>query len=199
MNDATAQRKIFIGGLSYGTDDEKLRKYFSTYGPVQDAVVMKDPISRRSRGFGFITFCDLDSVDNALAHEPHTIDARKVEAKRAVPRSSDTSRELPSPPPLPTPPTTTSTTKTFSKHSTTTSSISTPVDAIPINGSIQVSANGSNSPNNKSNSISSQNNISQAQIQLESRQAQDPRINMEEYAFNKVFVGGLHYDTRDGK
>jgi RNA recognition motif-containing protein len=57
---------------------EKLRKYFSTYGPVQDAVVMKDPISRRSRGFGFITFCDLDSVDNALAHEPHTIDARKV-------------------------------------------------------------------------------------------------------------------------
>ena len=49
-------RKIFIGGLSYGTDDEKLRKYFSAFGTVQDAVVMKDPVSRRSRGFGFITY-----------------------------------------------------------------------------------------------------------------------------------------------
>lgn len=39
---------------------------------------MKDPVSRRSRGFGFITYCDIDSVDLALVHEPHTIDARKV-------------------------------------------------------------------------------------------------------------------------
>lgn len=96
-------RKIFIGGLSYSTDEgklnvnfqiiflltflsflyfywisEKLKKYFKTYGAVQDAVVMKDPISKRSRGFGFITFTDSSSVDNALAHEPHTIDSRKV-------------------------------------------------------------------------------------------------------------------------
>lgn len=33
----------------------------------------------------------------------------------------------------------------------------------------------------------------------DSRGALDPRINMEEYAYNKVFVGGLHYDTRDGE
>ena len=39
---------------------------------------MKDPVSRRSRGFGFITFNDIDSVDNVLANEPHTIDSRKV-------------------------------------------------------------------------------------------------------------------------
>lgn len=57
---------------------DKLRKYFGVYGTVQDAVVMKDPVSRRSRGFGFITFSDIAAVDNALAHEPHTIDARKV-------------------------------------------------------------------------------------------------------------------------
>ena len=88
-------RKIFIGGLSYSTDDgtlalaisvalplislsEKLRQYFQVYGTVQDAVVMKDPVSRRSRGFGFITFTDVQAVDNALAHDPHTIDSRKV-------------------------------------------------------------------------------------------------------------------------
>jgi hypothetical protein len=40
---------------------------------------------------------------------------------------------------------------------------------------------------------------SQFQIQNESRHAVDARINMDEYAYNKIFVGGLHYDTRDGK
>ena len=40
---------------------------------------------------------------------------------------------------------------------------------------------------------------SQTQIQNESRHALDARINMDEYAYNKIFVGGLHYDTRDGK
>jgi RNA-binding protein Musashi len=59
-------------------DIDKLKKYFRQYGTVQDAVVMKDPISKRSRGFGFITFADIASVDTALAKEPHTIDARKV-------------------------------------------------------------------------------------------------------------------------
>lgn len=57
---------------------EKLKKYFSAYGDVQDAVVMKDPVSKRSRGFGFITFFDVDSVDNVLENEPHNIDFRKV-------------------------------------------------------------------------------------------------------------------------
>lgn len=57
---------------------EKLKKYFKQYGNVQDAVVMKDPVSKRSRGFGFITFVDIASVDTALANEPHTIDSRKV-------------------------------------------------------------------------------------------------------------------------
>lgn len=40
---------------------------------------------------------------------------------------------------------------------------------------------------------------SQATIHAESRNATDPRINMDEYAYNKVFVGGLHYDTRDAE
>ena len=59
---------------------ENLRKYFSVYGSIEDAVVMKDPISKRSRGFGFITFTDVNSVDDALAKEPHTIDSRRVSA-----------------------------------------------------------------------------------------------------------------------
>ncbi|CEG50517.1 heterogeneous nuclear ribonucleoprotein [Plasmopara halstedii] len=87
MTDATKLGKIFIGGLSYETTDEKLRSYFGAYGTVTDAVVMKDPISRRSRGFGFITYADPSCVDRALAQPNHILDSRRVEAKRAVPRA----------------------------------------------------------------------------------------------------------------
>ncbi len=57
---------------------EKLRQYFEAFGAVQDAVVMKDPVSRRSRGFGFITFEHTSFVDKVLEQEVHTIDSRKV-------------------------------------------------------------------------------------------------------------------------
>lgn len=66
--------KVFINSFNL----EKLRKYFEVFGRVQDAVVMKDPVSRRSRGFGFITFDDVASVDHALAQDVHTIDSRRV-------------------------------------------------------------------------------------------------------------------------
>ncbi|TYZ57006.1 hypothetical protein PybrP1_003785 [[Pythium] brassicae (nom. inval.)] len=94
MADATTKLgKIFIGGLSYETTDEKLRSYFAAYGSVTDAVVMKDPISRRSRGFGFITYADPACVDRALAQPTHILDSRRVEAKRAVPRA-ESARDL---------------------------------------------------------------------------------------------------------
>jgi RNA-binding protein Musashi len=57
---------------------EKLRSYFGAYGSVTDAVVMKDPISRRSRGFGFITYADPACVDRALAQPNHILDSRRV-------------------------------------------------------------------------------------------------------------------------
>ena len=48
------------------------------------AVVMKDAISRRSRGFGFITFAEPSAVDRVLEQPNHVLDNRRVEAKRAV-------------------------------------------------------------------------------------------------------------------
>ncbi|CAM9516332.1 unnamed protein product [Ectocarpus sp. 4 AP-2014] len=79
--------KIFIGGLSFETTDEALKRYFEQFGPVADAIVMKDAVSRRSRGFGFITYMNSASVDAALSVKQHIVDNRRVEAKRAVPRS----------------------------------------------------------------------------------------------------------------
>lgn len=44
----------------------------------------------RSRGFGFITYKDADSIDQAQANRPHKVDNREVDTKRAMPREVGT-------------------------------------------------------------------------------------------------------------
>ena len=79
-------RKVFIGGLSYKTDDDTLKNYFAKYGNLVDHVVMKDGTSGRSRGFGFVTYSCSSMVDELMKNRPHIIDGRQVEPKRATPR-----------------------------------------------------------------------------------------------------------------
>uniref|UniRef100_A0A1B6CEZ6 RRM domain-containing protein n=2 Tax=Clastoptera arizonana TaxID=38151 RepID=A0A1B6CEZ6_9HEMI len=78
--------KMFIGGLSWQTSPESLREYFSKYGEITEVMVMKDPTTRRSRGFGFITFADPSSVDKVLAQGTHELDGKKIDPKVAFPR-----------------------------------------------------------------------------------------------------------------
>uniref|UniRef100_A0A1A9VIX8 RRM domain-containing protein n=1 Tax=Glossina austeni TaxID=7395 RepID=A0A1A9VIX8_GLOAU len=79
-------RKLFIGGLDYRTTDEGLKAHFEKWGNIVDVVVMKDPKTKRSRGFGFITYSQSYMIDSAQNARPHKIDGRTVEPKRAVPR-----------------------------------------------------------------------------------------------------------------
>ncbi|XP_021889943.1 heterogeneous nuclear ribonucleoprotein 1 [Carica papaya] len=77
--------KLFIGGISWDTNEERLKEYFSTYGEVVEAVIMKDRTTGRARGFGFVVFAD-PAVAERVIKEKHNIDGRMVEAKKAVPR-----------------------------------------------------------------------------------------------------------------
>ncbi|XP_032289853.1 ribonucleoprotein RB97D [Drosophila virilis] len=79
-------RKIFVGGLSINTTAETMRQFFSQFGVVSDAVVMRDPISNRSRGFGFVTYVEPGAVENVQRARPHIIDSKTVDTKRAFPR-----------------------------------------------------------------------------------------------------------------
>ncbi|CAN9516089.1 unnamed protein product [Ophioblennius macclurei] len=79
-------RKLFIGGLSFETTDESLRAHFEQWGSLTDCVVMRDPNSKRSRGFGFVTYSSVQEVDAAMSARPHKVDGRVVEPKRAVSR-----------------------------------------------------------------------------------------------------------------
>ncbi|XP_058874828.1 heterogeneous nuclear ribonucleoprotein A3-like isoform X4 [Acipenser ruthenus] len=79
-------RKLFIGGLSFETTDESLREHFEQWGKLTDCVVMRDPLNKRSRGFGFVTYSCATEVDAAMEARPHKVDGRVVEPKRAVSR-----------------------------------------------------------------------------------------------------------------
>ncbi|CAF3857648.1 unnamed protein product [Rotaria sp. Silwood2] len=71
-------KKMFIGGLSWQTTPENLKNYFTQFGEVLECMIMKDAITKRSRGFGFITFKEANSVDNVLAKEIHMLDEKQV-------------------------------------------------------------------------------------------------------------------------
>jgi RNA-binding protein Musashi len=78
--------KMFVGGLHSQTTADGLQRYFEQYGEVKEAVVMRDSVTKRSRGFGFVRFNDTKSVDKVSNTPTHTIDGKKVDPKRAIPK-----------------------------------------------------------------------------------------------------------------
>ena len=77
---------MFLGGLHLDSTEEDLREFFQAFGEIVDCVVMRDGHTKKSRGFGFVTFSDPSSVDKALDSKPHVITGREVDSKRAVPK-----------------------------------------------------------------------------------------------------------------
>uniref|UniRef100_A0A803LML9 RRM domain-containing protein n=1 Tax=Chenopodium quinoa TaxID=63459 RepID=A0A803LML9_CHEQI len=84
------QGKLFVGGISWETTEEKLKDYFGQYGDVYQVNIMRDKATGRPRGFGFVLFSDPSVLDRVL-QDKHTIDGRPVEAKRAMSREEQQS------------------------------------------------------------------------------------------------------------
>lgn len=84
------QGKLFIGGISWETTEDRLKDYFKSFGEVVEAVIMKDRTTGRARGFGFVVFSD-PAVADRVVLDKHIIDGRTVEAKKAVPRDDQQS------------------------------------------------------------------------------------------------------------
>ncbi|KAL1206166.1 Heterogeneous nuclear ribonucleoprotein 1 [Cardamine amara subsp. amara] len=79
------QGKLFIGGISWDTDENLLREYFSSFGEVLQVTVMREKATGRPRGFGFVAFSDPAVIDRVL-QDKHHIDNRDVDVKRAMSR-----------------------------------------------------------------------------------------------------------------
>uniref|UniRef100_A0A2K6D527 RRM domain-containing protein n=1 Tax=Macaca nemestrina TaxID=9545 RepID=A0A2K6D527_MACNE len=85
-NEPEQLRKLFIGGLSFETTDDSFREHFEKWGTLTDCVVMRDPQTKHSRGFGSVTCSCVEEVDAAMCAQPHKVDGRVVKPKRAVSR-----------------------------------------------------------------------------------------------------------------
>ncbi|KAM0743148.1 hypothetical protein ACQRIT_003325 [Beauveria bassiana] len=59
--------KLFIGGLAWHTEEATLRQKFEEFGAVEEAVVVKDRDTGRSRGFGFVRYNQEADAQSAIA------------------------------------------------------------------------------------------------------------------------------------
>lgn len=67
---------------------ESLKEYFSKFGPVAEAMVMRDPTTKHSRGFGFVTYADSEAVEKVIQFGIHNLDGKKIDPKVAFPKES---------------------------------------------------------------------------------------------------------------
>lgn len=81
-------KKLFVGSLSWDTTDDGLRAAFEQFGEVSEAIVIRDRMSGRSRGFGFVTFDDADAADRAMSELNNTeLDGRPIKVDVAMERN----------------------------------------------------------------------------------------------------------------
>lgn len=80
-------KKLFVGGLSWGTSENNLRDAFERFGEIEEARVITDRQTGRSRGFGFITFEDENAAQQAISEmDGTTLDNRSIKVNEAQER-----------------------------------------------------------------------------------------------------------------
>lgn len=60
-------KKLFVGNLAWGTTEEELQTLFSQFGNIEEAIILKDKFSGRSKGFGFVTLTNDQEAETAVA------------------------------------------------------------------------------------------------------------------------------------
>ena len=78
---------IYVGNLSWNTDDAQVNDLFSQYGQVDSARVLTDRETGRSRGFGFVEMANDDEARAAIdALNGYELDGRQLRVNEARPR-----------------------------------------------------------------------------------------------------------------
>lgn len=88
-------KKLFVGGLSYDTSEDSLKEAFSKIGAVDSAIIIKDKMSGRSKGFGFVEMANDEEAQKAIESLNGTeIDGRKVTVNVARPMEERPRRDF---------------------------------------------------------------------------------------------------------
>ncbi len=82
--------KIYVGNLPFSTTDATLHEAFSAHGQVDEAVVVTDRETGRSRGFGFVTMSNDSEANEAItALNGNDFDGRTITVNEARPKRQD--------------------------------------------------------------------------------------------------------------
>jgi RNA recognition motif-containing protein len=77
-------KKLFIGNIEWGTTEDDLKELFGKYGDIEEAIIIKDKMSGRSKGFGFVTFANEEDADKAMeALNGYELNGRKLVVNEA--------------------------------------------------------------------------------------------------------------------
>lgn len=85
--------KIYVGNLPFSVEDDKLRELFAAYGEIEEAMVIKDKFSGRSKGFGFVTFKNEENAKKAISEmNEKEVEGRALKVNEAKPMDPDRPR-----------------------------------------------------------------------------------------------------------
>lgn len=84
---------IYVGNLSYQSDDADVRAAFEAFGEVKSAKVIQDMATGRSKGFGFVEMTDKAAGLNAIEQLDNTdLNGRNIRVNEARPRERNNDR-----------------------------------------------------------------------------------------------------------
>jgi RNA recognition motif-containing protein len=79
--------QLYVGNLSYRVHERDLRRFFSKYGEITHLKVVKDRETRRSKGFGFVSYASPNEANRALVAHGEMMSGRNIVVRLAKPRS----------------------------------------------------------------------------------------------------------------
>ena len=78
--------KLYVGNLPFSVDSEKLKELFAPFGNIEEATIISDKFSGRSKGFGFVTFAKDEDAKKAIKEmNDKEVDERKMKVNEAKP------------------------------------------------------------------------------------------------------------------
>lgn len=79
-------KKLYVGGLDYNTSEDSLKKLFSEAGTVESVNIVKDRVSDRSKGFGFVEMATEKEAKKAIEMlDGKELDGRSIKVDEARP------------------------------------------------------------------------------------------------------------------
>ncbi len=80
-------KKLFVGNIEWTVSEDQLKAEFEAFGPVEEAIIIRDRQTGKSKGFGFVTYQDDMHAQEAVAQmNGKELNGRKLHVNEARPK-----------------------------------------------------------------------------------------------------------------